>query len=169
MSAAVTMDLVTFLPWTALTACWTTSAHRPRGRRRHHHLRLRHRQRPATRAVQDHRRHHDHRQLRLRQGRQHHHPPGTQAAQILTWNSEGKLATSSEPIAGTKPATGTSYLYDADGTLLIRRPTTADGETVLYLGATEVHLKVTGSGATKTLTANRYYTRRSNTRMARGR
>ncbi|MGW1530337.1 RHS repeat-associated core domain-containing protein [Streptomyces sp. NPDC002159] len=83
--------------------------------------------------------------------------PGTQATQTLTWNSEGKLATSSEPAAGSKPATGTKYLYDADGTLLIRRPTTTDGETVLYLGATEVHLKVTGSGATKALTGSRYY------------
>ncbi|MFG3065272.1 RHS repeat-associated core domain-containing protein [Streptomyces sp. NPDC048231] len=83
--------------------------------------------------------------------------PGTQATQTLTWNPEGKLATSSEPAAGSKPATGTKYLYDADGTLLIRRPTTTDGETVLYLGATEVHLKVTGSGATKALTGSRYY------------
>ncbi|MFJ5218724.1 RHS repeat-associated core domain-containing protein [Streptomyces sp. NPDC088354] len=82
--------------------------------------------------------------------------PGTQAAQTLTWNADGTLATSSEPAAGSKPATSTSYLYDADGTLLIRRPSSGDGETVLYLGATEVHLKV--SGTTKTLTGNRYYT-----------
>jgi RHS repeat-associated protein len=47
------------------------------------------------------------------------------------------------------------YLYDADGTLLIRRAP-ADGETVLYLGSTEVHLTV--SGTTKTLTGARYYT-----------
>ncbi|MYX37827.1 MULTISPECIES: RHS repeat-associated core domain-containing protein [unclassified Streptomyces] len=84
--------------------------------------------------------------------------PGTQAAQTLTWNAESKLATSSEPAVGSKPATGTSYLYDANGTLLIRRPTTIDGETVLYLGATEVHLKTTSGGTTKTLTGNRYYT-----------
>ncbi|MDX2647930.1 RHS repeat-associated core domain-containing protein [Streptomyces sp. PA03-1a] len=84
--------------------------------------------------------------------------PGTQAAQTMTWNPEGKLATSSEPAAGSKPATGTSYLYDANGTLFIRRPTTTDGETVLYLGATEVHLKTTSGGTTKTLTGNRYYT-----------
>ncbi|MET9874886.1 RHS repeat-associated core domain-containing protein [Actinacidiphila glaucinigra] len=84
--------------------------------------------------------------------------PGTQATQTLTWNAEGKLATSSEPAASGKPATGTGYLYDADGTLLIRRPTTTDGETVLYLGATEVHLKVSGGGVTKSLSASRYYT-----------
>ncbi|MFF3950526.1 ricin-type beta-trefoil lectin domain protein [Streptomyces sp. NPDC001902] len=49
----------------------------------------------------------------------------------------------------------TKYLYDADGQLLIRRAA-ADGETVLYLGATEVHLKT--AGTTTTLTGNRYYT-----------
>ncbi|MFD3452862.1 ricin-type beta-trefoil lectin domain protein [Streptomyces sp. NPDC058691] len=49
----------------------------------------------------------------------------------------------------------TKYLYDADGQLLIRRAA-ADGETVLYLGATEVHLKT--AGTTATLTGTRYYT-----------
>ncbi|SFG80189.1 hypothetical protein SAMN02787118_12941 [Streptomyces mirabilis] len=43
-------------------------------------------------------------------------------------------------------------LYDADGELLIRRNNATDGETVLYLGATEVHLK------TGKKWANRYYT-----------
>lgn len=82
--------------------------------------------------------------------------PGTQAAQTLTWNSEGELATTSEPAAGTtKPATGTSYLYDANGELLIRRPTTPDGDTVLYLGGTEVRL--TTKGTAKTVTGTRYY------------
>ncbi|MFD3843380.1 RHS repeat domain-containing protein [Streptomyces sp. NPDC058642] len=83
--------------------------------------------------------------------------PGTQATQTLTWNAEGKVATASEPAAGTKPATGTGYVYDASGELLIRRATTTDGETVLYLGVTEVHLKVSGSGATKALSGNRTY------------
>ncbi|WP_326647288.1 polymorphic toxin-type HINT domain-containing protein [Streptomyces sp. NBC_01750] len=82
--------------------------------------------------------------------------PGTQAQQTLTWNTEGTLVGSSEPAAGTKPALGTSYLYDAAGELLIRRNTTADGDTVLYLGGTEVRL--TTKGATKTLTGSRYYT-----------
>ncbi|MEU0273905.1 RHS repeat-associated core domain-containing protein [Streptomyces sp. NPDC006307] len=82
--------------------------------------------------------------------------PGTQAQQTLTWNSEGKLVGTTEPAAGTKPALGTSYLYDASGELLIRRNTTADGDTVLYLGSTEVRL--TTKGTTKTLTGTRYYT-----------
>lgn len=83
--------------------------------------------------------------------------PGVQAQQTLTWNSEGKLATTAEPVAGTKPATGTSYLYDADGELLISRNTTGDGDTVLYLGdGSEVRL--TTQGTTKTLAGTRYYT-----------
>ncbi|MFG2569224.1 RHS repeat domain-containing protein [Streptomyces sp. NPDC048567] len=80
--------------------------------------------------------------------------PGTQAPQSLTWNSEGKLASTTEPPAGTKPALNTSYLYDADGELLIRRAT-GDGDTVLYLGTTEVRL--TTKGASKTITGTRYY------------
>ncbi|MFE5028555.1 polymorphic toxin-type HINT domain-containing protein [Streptomyces sp. NPDC056656] len=83
--------------------------------------------------------------------------PGTQATQTLTWNSEGKLAQTSEPAAGGKPATSTKYRYDADGNLLIRHPGTTDGETVLYFGATEVHLTVTNSGSTKSLAGTRYY------------
>jgi RHS repeat-associated protein len=71
---------------------------------------------------------------------------GSATKQSLLWNSEGRLSKLTE---GT---TATDYLYDADGTLLIRRSTAADGETVLYLGATEVHLK---SGKKW---ANRYYT-----------
>ncbi|MFE3329358.1 RHS repeat-associated core domain-containing protein [Streptomyces sp. NPDC059176] len=82
--------------------------------------------------------------------------PGTQATQTLTWNTEGQLASITEPAAGSKPALGTGYLYDAAGQLLIRRPTTADGDTVLYLGGTEVRL--TAKGTTKTLTGTRYYT-----------
>ncbi|MEU9761554.1 RHS repeat-associated core domain-containing protein [Streptomyces sp. NPDC047987] len=80
--------------------------------------------------------------------------PGTQAAQTLTWNTEGELASTTEPAAGTKPALGTTYLYDADGELLIRRAT-GDGDTVLYLGATEVRL--TTKGTTKTVSGTRYY------------
>ncbi|MFJ4713697.1 RHS repeat-associated core domain-containing protein [Streptomyces sp. NPDC088785] len=83
--------------------------------------------------------------------------PGTQAPQTLTWNAEGKLESASEPAAGGKPGTGTGYLYDASGELLIRRATTTDGESVLYLGATEVRLKVSGNGATKSLSGARSY------------
>ncbi|UCA52728.1 RHS repeat-associated core domain-containing protein [Streptomyces sp. WA6-1-16] len=80
--------------------------------------------------------------------------PGTQATQTLAWNSEGELASTTEPAAGTKPALNTGYLYDADGELLIRRAT-GDGDTVLYLGSTEVRLTV--KGAAKTVTGTRYY------------
>ncbi|MGH4029285.1 RHS repeat-associated core domain-containing protein [Actinomycetota bacterium Odt1-20B] len=75
--------------------------------------------------------------------------PGPKSQQTLAWNSEGKLAKTLEDTAET------SYLYDADGELLIRRAK-GDGETVLYLGATEVHL--TAKGSTKTLSGSRYYT-----------
>ncbi|MFJ6365217.1 RHS repeat-associated core domain-containing protein [Streptomyces globisporus] len=80
--------------------------------------------------------------------------PGTQATQTLAWNSEGELASTTEPAAGTKPALNTGYLYDADGELLIRRAT-GDGDTVLYLGTTEVRLTVKGTA--KTVTGTRYY------------
>ncbi|MFJ2376582.1 polymorphic toxin-type HINT domain-containing protein [Streptomyces sp. NPDC087769] len=80
--------------------------------------------------------------------------PGTQGTQTLGWNTEGELAFTTEPASGTKPALGTTYLYDADGELLIRSAT-GDGDTVLYLGATEVRL--TTKGATKTITGTRYY------------
>ncbi|MFJ6993947.1 RHS repeat-associated core domain-containing protein [Streptomyces sp. NPDC003090] len=75
-------------------------------------------------------------------------PAGT--AQTLTWNAEGKVATVTE--SGRK----TEYLYDAEGALLIRRAATGDGESVLYLGATELHHKVSGT-TTKTW-ATRTYT-----------
>ncbi|MFF7139467.1 RHS repeat domain-containing protein [Streptomyces sp. NPDC008196] len=71
---------------------------------------------------------------------------GSATRQSLLWNSEGRLGKVTE---GT---TATDYVYDADGALLIRRDNAASGESVLYLGATEVHLK---SGKKW---ANRYYT-----------
>ncbi|MEW1549440.1 RHS repeat-associated core domain-containing protein [Streptomyces tsukubensis] len=74
--------------------------------------------------------------------------PGT-GTQALTWNAEGKLT---ELAQGTRK---TGYLYDADGTLLIRRAVTGDGESVLYLGATEIHHKAVGT--TKTTWATRTY------------
>ncbi|MGW2471367.1 RHS repeat-associated core domain-containing protein [Streptomyces bauhiniae] len=72
---------------------------------------------------------------------------GSSKAQTLAWSAEGKLARLTDD--GT--ATATNYLYDADGQLLIRRDNAPSGETVLYLGATEVHLK------TGKKWANRYY------------
>ncbi|MEU9341672.1 RHS repeat-associated core domain-containing protein [Streptomyces sp. NPDC048278] len=71
-------------------------------------------------------------------------PDGT-ATQSLTWSPEGKLAELKE---GTST---TGYVYDADGNLLVRR--NASGETVLYLGTTEVHLDNT----TGKYWAQRYY------------
>lgn len=68
--------------------------------------------------------------------------PGGSSGQVLSWNAEGKLAQLTE---GSRE---TGYLYDADGNLLIRRAI-GDGESVLYLGATEIHRKVAGS-STKT-------------------
>ncbi|WP_229848732.1 RHS repeat-associated core domain-containing protein [Streptomyces melanogenes] len=82
--------------------------------------------------------------------------PGVQGQQSLSWDSEGNLTSTSEPAAGNKPALANSYLYDANGALLIRRATGGDGETVLYLGSTEVRLTVKGSA--KSLAATRSYT-----------
>ncbi|WP_158939218.1 polymorphic toxin-type HINT domain-containing protein [Streptomyces sp. NRRL S-87] len=70
--------------------------------------------------------------------------PSSTTSQTLNWNTEGKLSKVAE---GTDT---TTYVYDADGELLIRRNT--GGDTVLYAGDTEVHLE----GAKKW--ANRYYT-----------
>jgi RHS repeat-associated protein len=64
--------------------------------------------------------------------------PGTSAAQALAWSDEGQLSKL------TEDGTSTDYIYDADGTLLIRN--TENGERVLYAGATELHL--TSSGTT---------------------
>ncbi|MGW2354958.1 polymorphic toxin-type HINT domain-containing protein [Actinacidiphila glaucinigra] len=74
--------------------------------------------------------------------------PDGAASQSLTWSQEGRLDTLTE---GT---TTTGYVYDADGNLLIRR--NAKGESVLYLGTTEVHLDT--SGTTAKYWAQRYYT-----------
>ncbi|WP_328687895.1 RHS repeat-associated core domain-containing protein [Streptomyces phaeochromogenes] len=63
-------------------------------------------------------------------------PDGT-TTQDLDWSDEGKLA------ALTEGGKTTDYLYGADGTLLIRA--TEDGERVLYLGSTELHLRANGS------------------------
>ncbi|MFE4666739.1 RHS repeat-associated core domain-containing protein [Streptomyces sp. NPDC056716] len=75
-------------------------------------------------------------------------PDGT-TTQDLVWDAEGELSRLTENPTGTSRAT--DYIYGAGGELLIRRSTATDGETVLYLGATEVHIK---SGQKW---ANRYY------------
>ncbi|MDW4910957.1 RHS repeat-associated core domain-containing protein [Streptomyces sp. ADMS] len=74
--------------------------------------------------------------------------PDGSATQSLVWNEEGDLG---KLVEGSST---TGYVYDADGSLLIRRNTT--GETVLYLGATEVHLDT--STSTAKYWAQRYYT-----------
>ncbi|WP_086771398.1 RHS repeat-associated core domain-containing protein [Streptomyces bobili] len=74
------------------------------------------------------------------------HRPGTAAAatQELDWSPEGKLAKL------TENETSTDYIYDAAGTLLIRN--TENGERVLYVGSSELHLRANG-----TTWAQRYY------------
>ncbi|ATW46692.1 type IV secretion protein Rhs [Streptomyces peucetius subsp. caesius ATCC 27952] len=70
--------------------------------------------------------------------------PGKTTVQDLLWSDDGQLAKL------TEGGTSTDYLYDADGTLLIR--TTESGDRILYAGATEVHLDNSG-----TTWAQRYY------------
>ncbi|NGO79886.1 hypothetical protein G6045_30130 [Streptomyces sp. YC504] len=72
--------------------------------------------------------------------------PATGSAQDLTWNEEGKLATST--ISGTT----TKFLYDTAGTRILKREPTA---TTLYLpGGQELVL----TKSTNTLAGTRYYT-----------
>ncbi|MFJ6988552.1 MULTISPECIES: RHS repeat-associated core domain-containing protein [unclassified Streptomyces] len=75
--------------------------------------------------------------------------PDGSTTQNLEWNSEGRLSRLTEDPTGA--ARATDYIYGADGNLLIRRNSASSGETVLHIGATEVHVK---SGKTW---ANRYY------------
>ncbi|MEV6759170.1 RHS repeat-associated core domain-containing protein [Streptomyces sp. NPDC051105] len=79
-------------------------------------------------------------------------PNGTDT-QSLTWNATGNLDTVTEKSSSGTTKSTTSHVYDADGSLLIRRNTS--GETVLYLGATEVHLDT--STSTAKYWAQRYY------------
>ncbi|MFZ3544026.1 polymorphic toxin-type HINT domain-containing protein [Streptomyces sp. 4.24] len=67
--------------------------------------------------------------------------PGSATSQTLAWGAQGKLAKT------TEGATATDYVYDADGALLIRRDPA--GETVLYAGSNEVHLKGSKKWATR--------------------
>ncbi|MFJ3902250.1 RHS repeat domain-containing protein [Streptomyces sp. NPDC090025] len=70
--------------------------------------------------------------------------PGATGQQDLKWSAEGRL---SQLVESSKT---TDYIYDADGTLLIRN--TQDGERVLYAGATELHVKGTTAWAQRTYT-----------------
>ncbi|WP_369222621.1 RHS repeat-associated core domain-containing protein [Streptomyces sp. R39] len=80
-------------------------------------------------------------------------PNGTDT-QSLTWSPEGQLDTLTEKSSTGTTKSTTSHVYDADGTLLIRR--NAGGETVLYLDdGTEVHLDA--STSTAKYWAQRYY------------
>jgi RHS repeat-associated protein len=72
---------------------------------------------------------------------------GTDGGQTLTWNDQGKLATDTTG-AGT-----TTYLYDADGNLVLR---TDPGNATLSLGAANEQLSENTS--TNTLSGTRYYT-----------
>ncbi|MBT2449511.1 RHS repeat-associated core domain-containing protein [Streptomyces sp. ISL-43] len=70
--------------------------------------------------------------------------PGSATSQSLAWGAEGKLTKT------TEGATATDYVYDAEGELLIRRDPA--GETVLYAGSNEVHLKGAKKWATRSYT-----------------
>ncbi|WP_020116548.1 RHS repeat-associated core domain-containing protein [Streptomyces canus] len=76
-------------------------------------------------------------------------------SQTLIWDNESRL---NQLVEGSST---TGYIYDADGSLLIRRNTA--GETVLYLGATEVHLDT----STSKYWAQRYYSAGSATIVVR--
>ncbi|WP_240529792.1 RHS repeat-associated core domain-containing protein [Streptomyces mangrovisoli] len=79
-------------------------------------------------------------------------PNGTDT-QSLTWNANGNLDTLTEKSSSGTTKSTTTHVYDGDGNLLIRRNTS--GETVLYLGNTEVHLDT--STSTAKYWAQRYY------------
>ncbi|MER7922293.1 RHS repeat-associated core domain-containing protein [Streptomyces sp. NPDC096057] len=86
-------------------------------------------------------------------------PNGTDT-QGLTWTPEGQLDTLTEKSSTGTTKSTTSHVYDADGTLLIRR--NASGESVLYLDdGTEVHLDT--STSTAKYWAQRYYSAGSQT------
>ncbi|MFF2566510.1 RHS repeat-associated core domain-containing protein [Streptomyces sp. NPDC058084] len=75
--------------------------------------------------------------------------PGATGQQDLTWSEEGRI---SQLLESGK---STDYLYDADGTLLIRN--TQGGERVLYAGATELHVRADGTKwAQRTYTAGAF-------------
>ncbi|MGW2280380.1 RHS repeat-associated core domain-containing protein [Streptomyces sp. NPDC001770] len=63
--------------------------------------------------------------------------PGPTAQQDLKWTSEGRLSQL------TEDGKDTDYVYDADGSLLIK--TAENGERILYTGNTELHLRADGT------------------------
>ncbi|WP_326699105.1 RHS repeat-associated core domain-containing protein [Streptomyces sp. NBC_01754] len=63
--------------------------------------------------------------------------PGSAGTQDLDWSQEGSLSRL------TEDGKATDYLYDADGTLLVR--STQDGERILYSGNTEMHRRADGT------------------------
>ncbi|MFJ8141202.1 polymorphic toxin-type HINT domain-containing protein [Streptomyces sp. NPDC096013] len=65
-------------------------------------------------------------------GNLHTRTPTTGPGQTLTWDDEGHLA--QVDTTGSSPTT-TKYLYDADGSQLIRRD---PGQTTLFVGDTEI-------------------------------
>ncbi|QUQ67855.1 RHS repeat domain-containing protein [Kutzneria sp. CA-103260] len=70
---------------------------------------------------------------------------GATGDQSLTWTDQGKLATD------TTSSGGSSYVYDADGNLVVRRD---PGQTTLFVGDQQIVL----NKATNTVTTTRYYT-----------
>lgn len=66
-----------------------------------------------------------------------------QGSQTLGWDDEGRLSSI------TGPSTGTGYIYDADGNVLLQKDT---GTTTLYLPGEQIALNT----ATQTTTAVRY-------------
>ncbi|WP_189707296.1 RHS repeat domain-containing protein [Streptomyces phaeofaciens] len=79
--------------------------------------------------------------------------PDDKNTQSLLWNDEGDLARVTEPAAAGGTTSTTDYVYDAAGELLVRRDT--QGESVLYLGGSELHLDT--AGGTSRYWAQRYY------------
>ncbi len=71
-------------------------------------------------------------------------PDPSSGVQALTWNAENKLQ-KLENVAGE-----TSYIYDADGTLILRK---SPDETILYVGSLEITL----DKANKALSSKREY------------
>jgi len=71
------------------------------------------------------------------------------ATQTLEWDVEGRLA------KVTEPGRATTFLYDADGTRLLRKD---PGGTTLYLGPDEVFQNPAG-----TITCTRYYSHQGRT------
>ncbi|MFB9312904.1 RHS repeat protein [Nocardioides plantarum] len=81
----------------------------------------------------------------------------TGAARTMAWDGEGHLSNLVQG-SGTS-ATKYTYVYNTDGSLLVKRPTdpAAAGTTTLYLGDTEVEATLSSNG-TWALKGTRHYT-----------